>query len=120
MVTATLPAHLVEIGRRLCQTLECQAKRYAAEADAPVIRLDDASFETVIDPANGLPSYRGVWRDARRQKRGGLVLNSDGSYFAEYDVLRPHPDKPRCFVEAVTAWGRDGTVKTEPRLLEAP
>jgi hypothetical protein len=34
-------------------------------------------------------------------------------------VLAPHPDKPNWFVEAVTVWGRYGTLKTEPRLLAA-
>jgi hypothetical protein len=116
---SALPEHLVEIGVRLCLALEWEAKRYAPATDAPVIRLGDARFEEVIDPANGLPSYQGVWRDAHRQKRGGLVLNSDGSYFAEYDLLCMHPNMPRWFVEAVTAWGRDGEVKTQPRLLAA-
>lgn len=115
----SLPDHLVETGVRLCLALEWEAKRVLpAEGDLR-IHLDAARFERVVDPANGLPSYQGTWRDARQQKLGSLVINSDGSYFAEYDVLCLHPAKPNWFVEAVTAWGRDGEVKSEPRLLAA-
>ncbi len=115
----SLPDHLVETGVRLCLALEWEAKRYAPAESEPAIHLGDAVFERIIDPANGLPSYQGTWRDAHKQKRGSLVINSDGSYFAEYDVLCMHPAKPHWFVEAVTVWGRDGEVKTEPRMLAA-
>jgi hypothetical protein len=118
MVTS-LPEHLVETATRICLALEWEAQRYAPADELPSIQLNDAVFERVTDPANGLTGYQGIWRDADNQKRGSLVINSDGSYFAEYDVLRTHPDKPSWFVEAVTAWGRDGNVKTEPRLLAA-
>lgn len=114
-----LPDHLVETGMRLCLSLEWEARRYVPDDTDLAILLGDAVFEEVIDPANGLPSYQGTWRDGRKQKLGSLVINSDGSYFAEYDVLCMHPKKPHWFVEAVTAWGRDGTVKAEPRLLAA-
>lgn len=115
----SLPDHLVETGVRLCLALEWEAKRYIPE-DAPLsIQLGAARFKEIVDPANGLPSYQGTWHDDHKQKRGSLVINSDGSYFAEYDVLCMHPGKPRWFVEAVTAWGRGGEVKTEPRLLAA-
>lgn len=118
MDTLSLPDELRELGARLCAVLGEEARRYAA-GQAPAIRLDEAIFTRVIDPANGLPGYEGVWRDTRAQKRGSLIINSDGSYFAEFDVLVLHPSKPRWFVEAVTVWGRDGVVKAEPRLLAA-
>ncbi len=72
-----------------------------------------------IDRASDLPGYEGTWRNPHGSRCGSLIINSDGSYYAEYDVLTPHPDKPAWFVEAVTAWGRDGVVKAEPRLLAA-
>jgi len=34
-------------------------------------------------------------------------------------TLRPHPHKPLWMVEAVTAWGRVGALKSELRLLPA-
>ncbi len=118
MAHSVLPDELVELGVKLCLVLAEEARRYAPEK-APPIHLDEAEFTRVIDPANGLAGYEGVWRDARAQKRGSLTLNSDGSYCGEFDLLVLHPSKPRWFVEAVTVWGRDGVVKAEPRLLAA-
>lgn len=118
MANTSLPDELVELGVKLCLVLAEEARRYTAD-QAPNIRLEEAVFTRVTDPANGLPGYEGVWRDARAQKRGSLIINSDGSYFAEFDLLVVHPSKPRWFVEAVTVWGSDGVVKAEPRLLAA-
>ena len=106
---ATLPDSLAELGVKLCLVLTEEARLYAG-AKVPSIRLEDAAFTCVIDRANDLPGYEGVWRDARAQKRGSLVINSDGSYYGEFDLLVLHPKKPRWFVEAVTVWGRDGVV----------
>jgi len=118
MVNTTLPEELLEIGARLCAVLGEEARLYAGDK-APLIRLEEAVFTRVIDRSNGLPGYEGVWRDARAQKRGSLVINSDGSYYGEFDLLVLHPLKPAWFIEAVTVWGRDGVVKAEPRLLAA-
>lgn len=118
MADTDLPDELVELGVKLCEVLGEEARRYAPNA-APVIRLEDAVFTQVIDRSNGLPGYEGVWRDAHAQKRGSLIINSDGGYCAEFDLLVPHPRKPRWFIESVTVWGRDGVVKAEPRLLAA-
>ncbi len=112
-----LPAELATLAERLCEVLTMEARRY--QPDAPAIQLASAQLRQVTDPANGQPGYDGQWRDARGQKCGILAINSDGSYYAEYDVLVLHPRKPRWFVEAVTAWGRDGLVTAEPRLLAA-
>ena len=118
MANTTLPDDLVELGVKLCLVLAEEARRYTGDP-VPAIRLDEAVFTQVTDPANGLPGYEGVWRDGRAQKCGSLTINSDGSYCGEFDLLVIHPSKPRWFVEAVTVWGRDGVVKAEPRLLAA-
>lgn len=118
MANTALPDELVELGARLCAALGEEAKRYAGNG-APAIRLEEAVFTRMTDPSNGLPGYEGVWRDARAQKRGSLTINSDGSYFGEFDLLMLHPRRPRWFIEAVTVWGSDGVVKAEPRLLAA-
>ncbi len=46
-----------------------------------------------------------------------MLFHADGSFFAEYDVIRDHPGDPRWFVEAVNAWGRGSDIRSEPRLL---
>ncbi|GAB6041097.1 hypothetical protein [Endothiovibrio diazotrophicus] len=71
------------------------------------------------DPADGSMVLVVEWRDARGYKSGELVVNADGSLYAECDVLLPHPTDSRWFVEAVTAWGRPGAIHSEPRLLQA-
>ena len=81
---------------------------------------DDAVFRLQRDPADGRDSLIGEWRDERGIKFGGLLFHADGSFFVEHDVGRPHPAKPRCFVEAVNAWGREGQIKAEARLLPMP
>jgi hypothetical protein len=118
MASTALPEELVELGVKLCSVLSAEARRYAHD-QAPSIQLKAAVFTRVIDPANGLPGYEGIWRDSRAQKRGSLTINSDGSYHGEFDLLVMHPRKPGWFIEAITVWGRAGVVKTEPRLLAA-
>lgn len=78
-----------------------------------------AEYSLARDPASGKDTLTGVWRDARGHKRGEILMHADGSFFAEYDVVVPHPRDPRWFVEAVTAWGKDSVLKSEPRLLPA-
>jgi hypothetical protein len=118
MADTELPEALIVLGQKLCTVLSLEAERYLSE-NPPLIRLLDARFTCVIDPANGLPGYEGVWRDARGQKCGSLTINSDGSFHGEYDLLVLHPRKSGWFIEAITVWGRDGVVKAEPRLLAA-
>ena len=113
-----LPEPLLITAEQLCEVLRKEAARYGADP-RPAILLRDAVFCEIVDRASDLPGYEGTWRDRHGSRCGSLVINSDGSYFAEYDVLNLHPDKPTWFVEAVTAWGRDGIVKAEPRLLAA-
>lgn len=103
---------------QLCEVLRKEAARFGTDP-LPAIQLKDAVFVEVTDPANSLPGYEGTWRNPQGIRCGKLTLNSDGSYYAEYDLLNLHPEKPNWFVEAVTAWGRDGVVKAEPRLLAA-
>lgn len=69
------------------------------------------------DPGSGQNSLIGTWRDAKGQKQGEILFHADGSFYAEYDVISAHPTKPKWFVEAVIAWGRDNVIKSEPKLL---
>lgn len=101
----------------LVDTLRGEATQYLPADKLPDIRVESLAFTTVIDPANGKPGYEGVWRNTLNERVGKVIINSDGSYFAEFDLCVLHPLRPRWFIEAVTAWGRDGRVKAEPRLL---
>jgi hypothetical protein len=112
-----LPPRLESAGRRLVDLLRAEALNYLAADRLPDIRLEGARFTALIDPANGLPGYEGVWRNHLNERVGRIIFNSDGSFYAEYDLCVRHPTRPHWFVEAVTAWGSKGQVKGEARLI---
>jgi len=45
---------------------------------------------------------------------GRLQFNSDGTFYAEYDVVKTHPGKSKWFVEGVTAWVKLKTLNLKP------
>ncbi len=116
-MASMLPPEIEASARHLVEMLRGEAIKYVAVGGLPDIRLEAAVFVVVTDPANGLPGYEGVWRNALNERVGRILFNSDGSYYAEYDLCVRHPGKPRWFIEAIAAWGRDGVVKAEARLL---
>jgi hypothetical protein len=115
----SLPAELAELATQVVTALQDEAKKYAAQGAAPKIELAQACFTRVIDPGNQLPGYQGVWRNARNDRCGEIVFNSDDSFYAEYDLFCPHPRDARWFVEMVTAWGRAGDLRSEAKLIPA-
>lgn len=112
-----LPAELETLVERIVHALQNEAEIYSAPGFAPNIGLDNVVFTRVIDPGNQLPGYEGVWRNARNDRCGTLTINSDNSFYAEYDLFCPHPRDTRWLVEMVTAWGRDETLRCEAKLI---
>ena len=118
----------LRVARRLAECrplLESVCAALAAEIDKlafPVGEIQPGPPEAGAyllsrDPASGADSLVGIWRNARGHTCGTLLIHADGSFFAEYDVIREHPRDARWFVEAVTAWGRGNIIRSEPRLL---
>ncbi|HEY0634775.1 MAG TPA: hypothetical protein VGE00_05275 [Gammaproteobacteria bacterium] len=107
-------------GERILQAWQQELNRSGMSGQLPLQLWKTAHFEILLDPASGESVLKGCWRTTRGELLGSVVLHADGSFFAEYDVLRPHPHRPGWFVEAVTAWGRDAIVKSELRLLKMP
>ena len=102
----------------VCRALQDEVRKLGIGPEQLQLQgADQASFRLERDPASGEHSLIGEWRDPRGQKLGSLAFHADGSFFAEQDVVRSHPAKPRWLVEAVTAWGRGDQIKAEPRLL---
>lgn len=99
------------------QALRIEATRHTATGAAPKIELASAKFTRVIDPANQQPGYEGIWHNTCNDRCGTLTFNSDGSFYAEYDLFCPHPRDTRRFVEMVTAWGNEETVRSEAKLV---
>ena len=112
-----LPAELETVAQRIVIALRQEAEKYTALGASPRIELSGLQFTRVIDPGNQLPGYEGVWRNSRNARCGALTFNSDNSFFAEYDLFCPHPRDTRWFVEMVTAWGRDETLRCEVKLI---
>jgi hypothetical protein len=110
------------IGVRICERLRAEIDKLGFTGDklANYPYYHTASFLFIKDPYTGDVNLTGYWynkHNRRVERIGRLQFNSDGSFYAEYDVAKPHPHKANFFVEAVTAWGKDDTIKTEARLL---
>lgn len=81
----------------------------------------EAVFVLIKDPYTEQHNLTCYWYDeAQKQRIGRLQFNSDGTFYAEYDVVKPHPTNPKRFVEGVTAWGKAEQIKSEPKLLPMP
>lgn len=106
-----------DIGQRLVGEIEKLG--FAADTIA-LSAAQEAVYRLDRDPSDGSYSLVGEWRDERGIKFGELLFHADGSFFVEQDVARPHPLRPKWFVEAVSAWGREGQIKSEARLLPMP
>lgn len=107
-------------GERILHAWQQELNRSGMSGQLPLPLWKAAHFDMHRDPASGESVLKGCWRTTRGELRGSVVVHADGSFFAEYDVLCPHPHRPGWFVEAVTAWGRDAMVKSELRLLKMP
>jgi hypothetical protein len=111
------------IGVNICERLraEMNSLGFANEELIDYPYYHTASFVLTKDPYTGDFNLTGYWYNKRNKQRleriGRLQFNSDGSFYAEYDVVKPHPSKAEWFVEAVTAWGKEDAIKTEARLL---
>jgi hypothetical protein len=107
------------LAEHICQRLVAEIDKLGL---APTIQhypdYDKSSFVLIKDPYTGQQNLTCYWYDVSRNQRvGRLQFNSDGSFYAEYDVVKPHPGKPKLFVESVTAWGYAENVKSEAKLL---
>jgi hypothetical protein len=115
--SSILPAEFEPLVGRIAQTLQQEAGRYTEPGCTPQIELFALSFTQVTDPANQQSGYEGVWRNGRNDRCGTLTINSDGSFYAEFDLFCPHPRDTRWFVEMVTAWGNRDSVRSEAKLI---
>ena len=115
------PVEYETLGEAICTRLTEEIRKlgFAEQALPSFPVYGQACFTYVTDPFSGLASLVGIWRNGRGDRLGEIKLHGDGSFYAEYDVVLPHPGDARWFVEAVVAWGRDGIIKAEAKLLPA-
>jgi hypothetical protein len=109
------------VAEALCRSLCDEAARLGFDP-AAVSGADalTAEFRLQTDPASGGQGLLGEWFDRHRYRVGMLLFHADGSFFAEYDIVRPHPGNPRLFVEAVEAWGRAQDIRCDARTMPMP
>ena len=108
-----------DLAECVCQRLGAEIDKlgFPAEESQRYPSYDDATFVLIKDPYTGDHNLTCYWYDERNQRLGRLQFNSDGTFYAEYDVVKPHPGKPKWFVEGVTAWGKTDNIKSEAKLL---
>lgn len=108
-------------GEAICARLIAEMQKLGFQPDqlarAPV--YGEADVSSSRDPFSGEDTLIYSWKDARGYRIGELKFHGDGSFYAEYDVVQPHPSDPRWFVEGVIAWGRGDSIKSEAKLLPA-
>lgn len=112
-----------ELGEAICRRLRAEISKLgfpAVAVDEITPQYAEASFSFTRDPYSGDDTLCGYWHNINGQRCGEMKFHADGTFFAEYDVVRPHPKDPRWFVEGVAAWGRDSEIKAEPKLLPNP
>lgn len=104
--------------RRIVETVAKLGFPLQTKIDLP--NFDAAEFSLVTDPFTQSQDLVGYWYNAGRQCIGQIKFHGDGSFYAEFDVAQPHPSKKRYFVEAINAWGKQGNIKAEAKLLDFP
>lgn len=108
-----------DYGTHVCQTMiEAIAKlgfKDGIVTDVP--DFNQAIFSLTTDPFTTDDNLTGIWYDHNKQRVGQIQFNSDGSFYAEYDIVQPHPTKKQWFVEGMSAWGNRELIKTEAKLL---
>jgi hypothetical protein len=109
-------------GNSICQRISENIAKlgFPVNADIALPEFSAAEFSLVTDPFSQSQDLVGYWYKAGKQRIGQIKFHGDGSFYAEYDVVQPHPSKKQYFVEGINAWGQQDNIKTEAKLLEIP
>jgi hypothetical protein len=99
------------LGNTICGALVREIEKLDLLHEITPPRWRDARFALHRDPALGEESLEALWTNERGYRLGSITIHADGSFFAKYDIIRPHPHKAHWFIEAVSAWGRAGVLK---------
>jgi len=111
--------------KTLADDIYKQLRREAIKLGFPPAEItltspDEAEYRLEKDPSSCEYSLVGDWHNEQGMKVGCLLFHADGTFFVEHDIVKPHPEKKRWFVEAVNAWGKGREIKAEARLLPSP
>ena len=92
------------IGVTICERLrtEINALGFSDNESVGYPYYHTASFVLTKDPYTGDFNLTGHWYNKRSKHRieriGHLQFNSDGSFYAEYDIAKAHPQKSDFFI----------------------
>ncbi len=103
----------------LREALQGQMARYGFDDLSACLAEPLVNPELRKDSFDGSVTLFAEWRTPSGALLGYLLLHGGGQVYAEFDVLRPHPQRPQWVIEAMTAWGDAAAIKAEPRLLPA-
>jgi hypothetical protein len=109
-------------GQAICESIAKSIARlgFPESLGLKAPRFEDAVFSLVTDPYTQSQELNGFWYDANQQRLGQIKFNCENGFYAEYDILQPHPTKKQWFVEAINAWGKPDDIRTEAKLLDIP
>lgn len=124
-MNAKLDQHIQQhraFGIRVCQSISENIAKlgFSVQTRIDLPSYDAVQFSLVTDPYTQSEDLVGYWYDGSRQRVGQIQFHGDGSVYAEYDIVQPHPSKKQFFVEAINAWGNLDNIKTEAKLLAMP
>ncbi len=108
----------MEFGKLICIEISHRMQALGISLAAP--SFTSAEFNLITDPFTQQQNLIGYWFNPQRQKIGQVQFHSDGSCYAEYDVVQNHPSRPNLFIESIRVWGNIDNIKTEAKLLEMP
>ena len=112
---------VMDLANEIVEQLNAEvAKLGFSVSDVRIRSADEADYRLEKDPSTSAYALVGEWFDERGGKLGSILFHADDSFYAEQDVVKPHPSKKGWFVEAVNAWGKAGRIKSEARLLPMP
>lgn len=109
-------------GQAVCDSIARSISRLGFPENI-VIKLplfSEAEFSLLTDPYTQTKDLVGFWYDANKQRIGQIKFNCEGGFYAEFDVVQPHPRKKGLFVEAINAWGKQDDIRAEAKLLDIP
>jgi len=111
-----------EYGQAVCESIAQYLDKLGFSSEIELKRpvFAAAEFDLITDPFTQSRDLVGFWYDANRLRIGQIKFNCEGGFYAEFDVVQPHPSKKHWFVEAINAWGKPDNIRVDAKLLEIP
>lgn len=108
-------------GQALLDALQARTDQLNLPGERIVLpTFESARFTLEQAPGDQGETLRAAFHPSEFYCIGFLLFHDDGNTYAEYHIMQIHPLRPQWFIEAVEAWLRDGTIRTDLRLARMP